>query len=45
MSSSWDPMDCNLPGSPVLHYLPGFAQTHVYRVGDAVYLILSYYAI
>ena len=23
-----DPMDCRLPGSPVLHYLPEFAQTH-----------------
>ena len=24
-----DPMDCNTPGFPVLHYLPEFAQTHV----------------
>ena len=24
-----DPMDCSTPGSPVLHYLPDFAQTHV----------------
>ena len=23
-------------GSPGLHYLPGFAQTHVHRVGDAI---------
>ena len=23
-----DPMDCNMPGFPVLHYLPEFAQTH-----------------
>ena len=29
----WDPMDCNTPGFPVLHYLPEFAQTHVHRVG------------
>ena len=25
-----DPMDCNMPGLPVLHYLPEFAQTHVH---------------
>ena len=24
-----DPMDCNTPGFPVLHYLPMFGQTHV----------------
>ena len=24
------PMDCSLPGFPVLHYLQEFAQTHVY---------------
>ena len=23
-----DPMDCSMPGFPVLHYLPEFAQTH-----------------
>ena len=23
-----DPMDCSIPGFPVLHYLPEFAQTH-----------------
>ena len=28
-----DPMDCSIPGSPVLHYLPEFAQTHVHWVG------------
>ena len=27
-----DPMDCNTPGFPVLHYLPEFAQTHVHSV-------------
>ena len=31
-----DPMDCSLLGSPVLHYLPELAQTHVHRVGDAI---------
>ena len=28
------PMDCCMPGSPVLHYLPEFAQIHVHWVGD-----------
>ena len=32
----WDPMDCNTPGFPVLHYLLEFAQTHVNQVGDAI---------
>ena len=31
-----DPMDCSTPGSPVLHYLPEFAQIHVHWVGDAI---------
>ena len=30
-----DPMDCITPGSPVLHYLPEFAHTHVHWVSDA----------
>ena len=25
----WEPMDCSIPGFPVLHHLPEFAQTHV----------------
>ena len=25
-----NPMDCSMPGFPVLPYLPGFAQTHVH---------------
>ena len=25
-----DPMDCSMPGFPVLHYLPEFVQTHVH---------------
>ena len=32
----WDPMDCSMPGLPVLHYLPEFAQTHVHWVNDAI---------
>ena len=29
-------MDCSTPGFPILHHLPGFAQTHVHRVSDAI---------
>ena len=29
-------MDCSMPGSSVLHYLPEFAQIHVHWVGDAI---------
>ena len=29
-------MDCSTPGLPVPHSLPGFAQTHVHWVGDAI---------
>ena len=31
-----DPMDCSIPGLPVHHQLPEFAQTHVHQVGDAI---------
>ena len=31
-----NPKDCILPGFPVLHHLPEFAQTHVHWVGDAI---------
>ena len=37
-------MDCSLPGFPVHHQLPGLAQTHAHRVGDAIqpaHLLLS----
>ena len=30
------PMDCSMPGFPVLHYLLEFAQTHVHWVGDTI---------
>ena len=30
------PKDCSMPGFPVLHYLPEFAQSHVHWVGDAI---------
>ena len=30
------PMDCSIPGFPVLHHFPVFAQTHVHWVSDAV---------
>ena len=31
-----DPMDCSMPGVPVLHQLLELTQTHVHRVGDAI---------
>ena len=31
-----DLMDRSLPGFPVLHHLPEFAQNHVNRVSDAI---------
>ena len=31
-----DPMNCSMPGFPVLYHLPEFAQTHVHWVGDAI---------
>ena len=31
-----NPIDCNRPGFPVLHYPPEFAQTQVCGVGDAI---------
>ena len=31
-------MNCSMPGFPVLHRLPDFAQTHVHWVCDTVYL-------
>ena len=38
LSCIWlcDPMNCSMPGFPVLHHLPEFAQTHVHWVGDAI---------
>ena len=30
-----DPMNCSMPGFPVLYYLPESAQTHVYWVDNA----------
>ena len=31
-----DTMDCSMPGLPIHHQLPGFTQTHVHRVNDAI---------
>ena len=31
-----NPMDCSMPGFPVLPNLPKFAQTHGHRVSDAI---------
>ena len=32
----FNPMNCSMPGLPVHHQLPEFAQTHVHRVSDAI---------
>ena len=31
-----DTMDCSTPGLPACHQLPGFTQTHIHWVGDAI---------
>ena len=31
-----NPMDCSMPGFPVLHHLPELAQIHVHLVNDAI---------
>ena len=31
-----NPMDCSIPGLPVPHRLPEFAQVHVHCIGDTV---------
>ena len=31
-----NPMGYRMPSFPALRYLPGFAQTHVHRIGDAI---------
>ena len=31
-----DPKDCSMPGLPVPHHLPEFAQVHVHCIGDAI---------
>ena len=31
-----DPMDCSMPGFPILHHLRELAQTHVHWVSDAI---------
>ena len=31
-----DPMDCSVPGFPVISYLSKFAQTHIHQVSDAI---------
>ena len=36
-----DPMDCSMPGFPVLRYLLEFSQTHIHRVSDAYHPTIS----
>ena len=31
-----NPMDCSMPGLPVLQHLPELAEIHVHRVSDAI---------
>ena len=31
-----DPMNCSMPGFPIFHYLPQFAQIHAHWVSDAI---------
>ena len=31
-----DPVDCSMPGLPVPHHLPEFAQVHVHCISDAI---------
>ena len=37
VSDSLKPMNRSTPGLPVHHHLSEFTQTHVHRVGDAIY--------
>ena len=36
VSNSFWPMDCSMPGCPILHHLLLFSQTRVHWVGDAI---------
>ena len=36
----YDPMDCSVPGFPVLHQLPEFARIHIHEVSDALFSFL-----
>ena len=38
-----NPMDCSTPGFPVHHQLPELTQTHVHRVGDAIYHLILHH--
>ena len=31
-----NPMDCSMPGFPIVHHLPELAQTHVHWISDAI---------
>ena len=35
-----NPMQCSMPGFPVLHHLPELAQTYVHWVGDAIHHLI-----
>ena len=37
------PVDCSMPGFPVHHQFPEFAQTQVHQVGDTIHLIVCHF--
>ena len=36
ISDTCDPMDCSLPGLPIHHCFPEFAQVHIQWIGDSI---------
>ena len=40
-----EPMDCSMPGFPVLYHLPELVQTHVHQVGDAIQSFILCYSL
>ena len=37
MFNTCNPVDCSVPGFPLLYYHPEFAQTHIHWVGEAIF--------
>ena len=46
LSCVWlcNPMNCSMPGLPVLHYLLEFVQTHVHWVSDAISSSITHFS-
>ena len=36
ISDTCDPMDCSMPGLPIPHCFPEFAQVHIHWIGDSI---------